>query len=130
MTSVQKGEIAQLKVQQRAVELGYTVSIPTVDCRYDLIIDDNSTLTRAQIKYAAGTTRGKSVRVYLAKNHKNNKLKYKKEEIDIVLVYVPKIDKLLQIKAEQFHDKCNIDIRIEKIEGKTGKYNWYEDHLW
>ena len=130
MTSVQKGEIAQLKVQQRAVELGYTVSIPTVDCRYDLIIDDNSSLTIVQIKYADGKAHGKSVRVYLSSRHKNNTLKYKKEEIDLVLVYVPKIDKILQIKAEQFHDKDNIDIRIEKIEGSPLRFNWYENYLW
>lgn len=130
MTSVQKGEIAQLKVQQRAIELGYTVSVPSVDCRYDLIIDADSTLTRAQIKYADGLGRGKSVRVYLAKKHKNKKLKYKKEEIDIVLVYVPKIDKILQIKADRFHDKENIDIRIEKSETKSSKFNWYEDYIW
>lgn len=130
MTSVQKGEIAQLKVQQRAVELGYTVSIPTVDCRYDLIIDDNSTLTKAQIKYADGTAQGKSIRVNLVSKHKNKKQRYKKEEIDIVLVYVPKIGKILQLKADQFHDKANVDIRIEKIEGNASRFNWYEDYLW
>lgn len=130
MTSVQKGEIAQLKIQQRAVELGHTVSIPTVDCRYDLIIDADHKLTRVQIKYANGDARGKSVRVNLVSKHKNSKLRYMKEEVDLILVYVPKIEKILQLKPEQFHDKANIDIRIEELDKKVPRSNCYEDFIW
>ena len=44
-----KGQLAFYKTKLRALELGYTVSIPDYNTRYDLILDDNISLKRIQI---------------------------------------------------------------------------------
>jgi hypothetical protein len=52
LTSNWKGQLATTKAQLRALELGYIPSIPNMDCRYDIIIDDGKKLWRVQVKYA------------------------------------------------------------------------------
>src|ERR1043165_2287004 len=46
------GKIACTKVLLRAMEKGFTVFRPEVECRCDRIIDDGAKLHRVQIKYA------------------------------------------------------------------------------
>src|SRR5438309_2267143 len=50
------GEFAVAKVFLRAIEKGWTVSRPMMECRYDLILDDGLRLYRVQVKYAGGKT--------------------------------------------------------------------------
>ena len=48
-----KAQLAMLKVQLRALELGCVVAMPTTEgTRYDCVIDDHGALLRAQVKYA------------------------------------------------------------------------------
>lgn len=51
-TSNWKGQLAVSKAQVRAIELGYYVSVPLMDYRYDLVLDDGKKLWRVQVKYA------------------------------------------------------------------------------
>jgi hypothetical protein len=118
MTSAQKGEIAQLKVQLRAAQKGFTVSRPTVDvCRYDLIVDTGAKLFRAQIKYAGseGSTSTGSVVVGLRKwpGRKHSKSRtYAKSECDLLLVYIPQVDQIACITSEAFDGKPTVRIRF------------------
>jgi len=52
-STAQKGEIAMLRVLQRAVERGWLATRPTRDYRYDLVLDDGERVYRVQVKYAA-----------------------------------------------------------------------------
>lgn len=102
-----KGQVAMLKVQLRANELGATVSLPTVEGRYDLIVDLQGRLYRAQVKYAGAVTKNGargSVHLSLRKDTRGNKRTklYRKEEVDVLLVYLPKIDEVLWIDPEFF----------------------------
>lgn len=55
-TSNWKGQIAVSKAQVRAMEHGYFPSVPIMDCRYDLVLEDAAgKLWRVQVKYANGT---------------------------------------------------------------------------
>ena len=42
------------KAELRALELGFIPSRPVFDTRYDLIIDNNKSLKKVQVKYADG----------------------------------------------------------------------------
>ena len=131
MNTKQKGEIAQLKVELRAIEKDYIVSRPTrEDCRYDLIVDTGLKLLRAQIKYPGQEISG-AVRVYLRKAHKNRSLIYSAEEIDIVLVYIPQLDIIIKLDPEHFDGKHGFYIRFKPTKsGMTKNINWFEDYIW
>ena len=57
MNSANKSEIAVLKLELRANQKGYFVSLPkNQSSRYDLIIDDGKKLYRTQVKYLNRST--------------------------------------------------------------------------
>lgn len=112
----QKGEIAFLRCALRAVEKGMVVSRPTVDTRYDAILDTGKKLLRVQVKYADGksTHAAGSVVVGLKKTNRRGETKsYTKDEIDALLVFVPKIDAVLMFAPKDFHGKNEITVRLE-----------------
>lgn len=113
LTTKQKGEIAYIKCALRAVELGFTLSKPTTDARYDVIIDEDNKLQRAQIKYAGGTAHTATAD-FRRRSHSTgaNTRTYSAAEIDLMLVYVPAIDKVLRLGPALFDGKPSIIIRL------------------
>ena len=99
-----KGEIAQLKVQQRAAELGVLVSKPTTEARYDLVLDFGSRIERAQVKYAGALENHGSVGLDLRKQTRNHGpvRAYSALEIDAVYVYVAPVDEVVRLGPELF----------------------------
>lgn len=115
ITSNLKGQIAMCKCEIRALELGYIISKPTFNARYDLILDDNKSLRRIQVKYADGkmSHSNGSVRVKLEyKDRRNNSFTYKNNEVDGLIVYIPKIDGLCYFSNNIFVGKKYLCIRI------------------
>lgn len=110
----QKGEIAQLKVQLRAAQLGVLVSKPTIEARYDLILDTGNRLERAQVKYV-DCWRGAAAHLDLRKETRNNgKVRlYGAEEIDAIYAYIPKWETIVRFCPEQFHQKKSITFRMD-----------------
>ena len=54
---LRKADLARLKVEMRALELGVVCSKPVIEgTRYDCILDTGSNLYRAQVKYGNGVT--------------------------------------------------------------------------
>lgn len=114
MTSNQKGQLAQSKTELRAIELGIIPSKPIFDARYDLILDISGRLYKIQIKYAeAGDVKSVgAVNVTLAYVNRKKEIKtYSKNEIDVIIVYIPQIDKLCWIGPEIFEDRKILRIR-------------------
>jgi hypothetical protein len=130
----QKGEIAQIKVMLRAIEKGVVLSKPLIDSRYDFILDDNRKLERVQVKYASGKaphSQG-SVKINL-KSWEGRKLrrKYCAEEVDVLLVYIPQIDKVLRFEADTFCERASFTVRIEPAKnGQTKGVLNAKDFIW
>lgn len=117
MTTNIKGQLAVSKAEIRAFELGYVPSRPLYDSRYDLIIDQNNTLKRIQIKYGDGKSSNSQGAIVVKldyENRKKNNFTYKKSEVDALVVYIPKIEKLCYFPLEIFEGKRKLTIRIEK----------------
>lgn len=117
MISNNKGELAQLKVQIRAMELGLTISKPTTEARYDFIIDENGILSRAQVKWGGyeSPTSQNAVWIDLRKDGPGRSQKtrpYLRSEIDVLLVYIPQVDKVLRFGPDHFDGKSTLTIRI------------------
>jgi hypothetical protein len=113
---IRKAEIAMMKVLIRALQVGAFVSKPIFEgSRYDYIIERDGKLYRAQVKYADGKlgyTTG-AVYVNLRKQIKKDKnCPYNETEIDVLLVYVPKIDKICWFGPDVFCGKNSLSIRI------------------
>lgn len=133
MNTQQRGHVAQLKVEQRALEKGCLVSRPTHDCRYDLVLDEGGKLYRVQIKYANGFSANASgsVVIDLRKPHKNKVLIYSRDQIDLMLVYIPAIDKIVRLLPEHFHNRPQFTIRIAPTaNNQASKINFAQDFLW
>ena len=111
-----KGEIACLKVELRAYEKGAIVSKPSIECRYDRVIDIDGRLYRTQIKYANGKSshaEGAVTARLLGTTRNGKKLYYSDLEIDALLVYIPKIDKICWFDKKIFTGKGILNIRIQ-----------------
>jgi hypothetical protein len=113
------GELAIAKVLLRAIEKGVTLSRPTIECRYDLILDDGLKLYRTQVKYAGGSSlkHGQGVVWVGLRKWRTDGRKpipyYTTAEIDLLLVYVRKIDRILWFGPEVFDGRRNLHIRVE-----------------
>jgi hypothetical protein len=118
MNRRQKGELATLKAETRAIEKDAVISRPTTEARYDFIVDFAGCLSRVQVKYAGGkstSSRGNVVVDFRSRNGTRKSVSscYKKSEIDVMLVYVPQIDKILWFGPEVFDGKSTLTIRLE-----------------
>jgi len=129
-----KGKIAELQIQLIAASMGITVSVPTVDARYDFILDIDGTLYKAQVKYADQTQNKGSVVVDLRRETRSattEKRIYSKKEIDVLLVYIPKIDKVLWVEPKDFENKTCLTFRYEACKSSQTKgIRWVENYIW
>ncbi len=137
MDTNDKGEYALLKVKQLALERNICLSEPTMPSRrYDLIVDSGERLVRAQVKYADGKPSQSTGAVYLnlrkiTRGNKPGKQFYTAKEVDVLLVYLPKIDKILWLESPYFHNKQAIIIRFEPSKNNQTKgCLMAEDHFW
>lgn len=122
------------KTELRAIELGYVPSRPIFDTRYDLILDNFKRLLRVQIKYADGKTSHSTgaVSVKLAYEDRRKRIfTYQKTEIDGLIVYIPKIDKLCFFPPKIVVGKKRLYIRLEDSKNKQNKgIIFARDYMW
>ena len=117
-----KGQIAVSKIQLEAARRNIIVSIPFVeDSRYDMILDINNKLYRTQVKYLNRLhvpDRGKGLvglELNITRPRKNRgscTKPYLSSEIDLLLLYCPRIDKILALSSKYFHNKKTIRINL------------------
>ena len=132
---MRKAETAMMKVGIRALQLGASVSKPIFEgARYDYIIERDGKLYRAQVKYADGKNKTADgvVVLNLRKQIKKNKNHpYNKDEVDVLVVYMPKIDKVCWFGPEVFCGKQSLSIRISPAKnGQSKGCLAAEDYLW
>lgn len=132
-----KGEYALLKVKQLALERNICLSAPTMaNCRYDLVVDCGERLVRAQVKYADAKCSQASGVVFLnlkkiTRGSKSGKQFYTAQEVDVLLVYLPKIDRIIWLEAEHFHRKTSVTIRYQPTKNNQAKgCLMAENHFW
>lgn len=133
-TTNTKGQLAITKAELRALELGLIPSRPLFDTRYDLILDNGKNLKRVQVKYANGKpskSKGAVVVKLAYENRKKKVYTYNSDEVDALIVYLPKIDKLCLFHPDIFVGKRNLNIRIKRPGNNQIKGIIYaEEYLW
>lgn len=134
-TSNQKGDLAVYKTVVRAIEKGYAVNIPAQHCRYDLLLDDGDQFYRVQVKYADGkpSSAEGSILVKLAyETRKRRKVyTYSADEVDALVVYLPRIERLCWFPLSVFGGKKILSVRIRPpLNGQVGGINLASDYYW
>lgn len=134
LTSNIKGQLAVSKAEIRAFELGYIPSRPLYDNKYDLLIDKNSKIERVQVKYADGKS-SNSTGVVVVKleyiDRKNIVHTYQEDQIDALVVYVPKIERLCIFPKNVFVNKRKLNIRISSSKNNQQKgIIFAKDYYW
>jgi len=134
ITTNVKGQLAVSKAELRAFELVYIPSRPLFDSRYDLIIDDFKTLMRVQIKYADGKPSHSQGAVVVKLDYENRQNKfhtYRKHEVDTLIVYIPKIDRLCFFPPKIFLGKRRLNVRLQKTKtNQTKRIIYAKDYFW
>lgn len=133
MTTNIKGQIAQSKAELRALELGIVPSKPIFDARYDLILDDGEKLQKVQIKYAgaeSSKTEGVVVVSLSYENRIGTTFTYQEDEIDGLIVYIPKIDKLCFFPPHIYAGKAKLQVRIERAKTQHKTIVYAKDYFW
>jgi hypothetical protein len=134
LSTDRRGEIAKFKVELRAAEKGW-VSSRTVDgARYDLVLDDGTRLYRAQVKYGGGkriNAQGAAVLQMAKRENGSAKCNpYTEEDIDVIVAYLPIVDRVVWIPPELFLGKTAIQIRVTPpVNGVTGIHR-LDELLW
>lgn len=134
MTSNVKGQLAVSKAEIRAFELGYIPSRPLYDNKYDLLIDKNSKIERIQVKYADGKSTNSTGAVVVKLEYldrKNIVHTYQEDQIDALVVYAPKIDRLCFFPKNVFVNKRKLNIRIASSKNNQQKgIIFAKDYYW
>lgn len=141
LTSNQKGEIAKLKVELRAAQKGWTVSRTIEGARYDLILDDGTSLYRAQVKWAEGKASHSqgSVSLKLTKNAGDDRNKvyrrtktrvYTTNEVDVILAYIPQVEKVCWLGSQFFDGKTSIVLRFSPAKKQYPGLHLVDDLVW
>ena len=128
LTTTLKGHIAQLEVEKRATEKGCIVSRPVVEARYDLVVDDGTSLYRVQVKYTAQSNRG-AIDIGLRKFGGNKEVgmrmsdvkTYSSDEVDVLAVFSPVTGKVYWLPIEVFEGKTVVRLRLEPSKNNQKK---------
>ena len=123
MTTDQRGQLACLKFEEAGLKAGYILSKPTTPSRYDYVADVRGKLFKVQVKYGDGSLKqAKGSVVVGLKRH--GKLYYR-DEVDVLVVYIPKSGEVLWIPIEVFEGKHMLAIRIEGTRNGQIKKCWF-----
>jgi len=105
-----KGDIAELAVAKKFLELGYHVSIPFGDdTPYDLIVDMDGELKRVQVKYLKPT----KYDVLNFRLHSDSGKPYK-ETTDLMAGYNPDNGQIYLINPNNFVAEKMVSLRLIK----------------
>ena len=90
----------------RLLKLGYTVSVPEVPCRYDLVVDLGDQLVRTQVKRGFTDSREDTLRVNLTGSvHKGGtsyeSVTYEREDIGAFAIHDPINDRVYWLWFEE-----------------------------
>ena len=126
----QLGTIGELEVAKKLIELGGEVFTNIGDCsKTDLLVMYKGRITRVQVKTCGLDS--ESVEMHCAKMTNGKRVRYSKEDIDVIATYCVKKDVILFASIEDFDGKSRALI-VRFSESKNGQRkgtNSYRNYL-
>lgn len=129
MDTRHKDRIAHIKFEEACANLEIVVSKPTIETRYDYIIDIGNKLLPIQIKYCDSmSSRCKdAINIDFRRRGKG----YTTSEIDVVVAYIPKIKNCVWLPASIFDGKPSVTLRLGFANSKSAKnVRYLNDFIW
>ena len=124
--SSRQGEIAELKFEVKALELGFTVLHPYgMDYKYDLVTELNGDFKKIQVKSTAFVPKGKRSIYRCNTSYKKGTGVYTKDHFDFMAVYIFPEDIFYIIPVESL-TKVKIILNPRNPDSK-GKYESYKE---
>lgn len=126
------GELSEIKILAKLVELGFPVLIPFGDNqRYDLVFENqDGELKKVQCKH--GTFRNGAIICRLVNVNVNSggyKILGYKEDVDFFGIYCRDLDKCYMLDVRDIEATYNITLRVDKPRSKQAhKINWAKDY--
>ena len=114
LTTNQKGTLAEAKITAVAIELGFGVSRPLDDERYDLILDLRPVLLRVQCKWASRVGDVVTARLYTSRRGPNGLISrgYTTGEFDAFGLYCAENDRCYLLPADEFVQNRQVHLRL------------------
>lgn len=114
LTTNQKGTLAEAKIAARALELGFGVSRPLDDERYDLILDLRPALMRVQCKWVCRAGEVIVARLYTSRRGPDGLInrRYSAGEFDAFGLYCHDNDECYLLPADEFVAFRQIHLRL------------------
>ena len=120
-----KGDIGELAVMKKYLELGYWVSQPFGDdCPYDLLVDDKQgNIKKIQVKYKQLSDTG----VVNVRMLSNTGYPYK-DTVDIIASYCPDTSKIYVVNLKEFSNEKELSLRTRPpLNGQRKNIHLAED---
>lgn len=125
------GDISEMKAKMKLLEKGYTVSEPiNSGSRYDLVADDGEELYKVQVKTAYSENENTST--FECRSHPQSgkkKVSYKKDEVDVFIVYSPKFDETYWINFGETNETVMTLRHVKTKNGQTKNINYAEHYV-
>ena len=100
-----KGDIGELKVSSKLLEMGYVVSETVTDTHYDLVVEIGGEFTSVQVKVCRWSEEDNTYRVGFEKTNYGasgpNRNLYKQGEIDVFAIYNPDEDEIYWLTFDE-----------------------------
>jgi hypothetical protein len=128
--TLQKGLVAEMKLQTLLIEEGFSIFMPIGIKRYDLLLEINNKFYKIQCKNAHYDKYGSLVfnaySIQFSEIGKRNKRRlYTKQDIDFMVGYYD--DKFYCIPIEEVKTNV-ITLRLEEARMKNRKYKFAKDY--
>lgn len=123
----------------RAIELGYTVSVPTTPARYDPVLEREGVFLRVQVKYGGGNAQHSqgacriNFNCWAASGSDGGKRSrtYGSGEIDLMLAYLPATDEIIELPEELYVNRQSVYVRFTPSRnGQTHGINLVSELIW
>ena len=106
-----------------------------MDYRYDLVLDDGHKLWRVQVKYANGVPAKSQgavvVKLAYETRQRRHIYTYHEDEVDSLVVYIPKTDQLCWFPCHVFVGKKVLCVRLgPPLNDQKAKIFLANDYLW
>lgn len=134
MNSKQIGDLSELKIMARIVELGMTVCTPHGDrARYDMIMDDNGTLSRLQVKTARLLPGGiLFIKAYSSHKHPVTRKWINKNyhtEVEYIAAYSHELDQCFLLPLEILKKQGQLRLLIETPKKRRQNSHYATDFI-
>lgn len=108
---IHAGLLYEVKAKLLLLEKGFSVSEPMCSSsRYDLIVDNGKQLFKVQVKKTSRKNNKNSYRCRLHSWKGNKRMEYKKNEVDMFVVYIEPLDIWYVIPFDDVEGKHEITV--------------------